>query len=179
MSNKYKYDYVIFDWGGTLAYSGTRDIFAKSKNIKNKLAVLYPDVIDTLVTLKKKGIKMGIISNTNYPYEQLSDAFIKSGLNNFFDFAIYSNQPNMLKKPAPTMFIKSLEYIKSTGNTIIPSRILYVGNKYDRDIVGASQCKFKTALITRNRLCLDLDQIKSIYPTHIISKIEQICNLLI
>ena len=69
----------------------------------------------------------------------------------------------MLKNQT-TMFIKSLEDIKSTGNTIIPSQYCIFGNKYiDRDIVGASQCKFKTALITRNRLCLDLDQIKSIF----------------
>lgn len=179
MSNKYKYDYILFDWGGTLAYSGTRDIFAKSKNIKHKLAVLYPDVIDTLILLKKKGIKMGIISNTTYPHEELKQAFIQCGLNQYFDFTIYSNQPNMKKKPDPSMFFRSLEYIRFAGKSMKPNRILYVGNKYETDIIGAGQCKFETALIARNSIYFDLNQTKLIYPTHIISKIGELCNLLI
>lgn len=174
-----KYDYILFDWGGTLAYSGTRDIFAESNNIKNKLAVLYPDVIPTLITLKKNGVKMGIISNTTYSYNKLDKAFSKSGLYTFFDFAIYSNQPKMKKKPNQTMFFKALEYIKLANKSIKPDRILYVGNKYDKDIIGASLCNLKTAWIVRSETCLNTNQIRLIFPTHIISKIEQLCKLLV
>ncbi len=112
-----------------------RDIFAQRK--------VYPQAIPTLQKLKEAGIKLGLVSNTTNP------GFIKNlereqfGLAPYFDFAIYSSEVPF-RKPHPSIF-----YLAQKRMDFVPEKILFVGDSYEADIVGAHEVGMATAWLNR------------------------------
>ena len=64
---------------------------------------VYPDVVSVLSSLKKMGVRMGIISNTTNPIFMKERERQASGLKPFFEFAIYSSA-TPYRKPHPSIF---------------------------------------------------------------------------
>ncbi len=56
--------HIYFDWSGTLARSGSKDILLSNSDLNSKLESLFPDTIDVLFELNRSGYKLGIISNS-------------------------------------------------------------------------------------------------------------------
>ena len=97
---------VIFDWGGVLGHSGQRHVFLYSPSITQRRAAVKHDIVKVLKTLKSKGVMLGILSNTRYSREDMTNALKKLKLDKYFKFAIYSSDdftdkggPKMCRKP--------------------------------------------------------------------------------
>ncbi|GMO26120.1 MAG: HAD family hydrolase [Termitinemataceae bacterium] len=107
----------------------------KFKNIE-----LYPHVLETLKLFKKCGLKLGILSDfrLKYKIENLN-------LENIFDAELSTGDVGALK-PHKQPFLELAGRLNT--NT---QRILYVGNHYKYDILGAKNAGFgAAALICRN-----------------------------
>ncbi|GHT70317.1 phosphoglycolate phosphatase [Spirochaetia bacterium] len=111
-----------------LIYRGWVSLF---RNIK-----LFPYVGETLGAIRSKGLKLGLLSD--FPPEQKLEYL---GLGGIWDAVCCSEQVGRLK-PAPESFE---ELARVMG--LKPERLLYVGNSFSYDVIGAKNAGMKTALI--------------------------------
>ena len=111
-----------------LIYRGWEPHFKKIK--------LFPYVRETLDVFRKKGIKMGLLSDFP-PETKLKNLKIDG----YWDTVICSEITGRLK-PDPASF---LEMAGKMGTA--PEKTLYVGNSVSYDVAGAARAGMKTALI--------------------------------
>ena len=104
---------------------------------------VYPDVVSVLSSLKKMGVRMGIISNTTNPIFMKERERQATGLKHFFEFAIYSSD-TIYRKPHPSIFESAVAYLGMN-----PKEILFVGDSIFMDVVGAQGIGMKSAWLNR------------------------------
>jgi len=92
----------------------------------------YPGVIETLKSLKKRGLKLAIVSDglRLKVWMRLNAA----GLDRFFDTVVTYDDTGK-KKPAKEPFLKALSHLR-----VKPHECLMVGDCPEKDIVGAKAC---------------------------------------
>jgi putative hydrolase of the HAD superfamily len=112
-----------------LIYKGWEPVFKKVK--------LYPQVIETLLALKEGGVKLGLLSDfppeTKLQYLNIPD---------LWDTVLCSEIIGALK-PDPLPFE---ELARRMG--LPPEQILYVGNSFAYDVVGAKKAGMKAAWVS-------------------------------
>lgn len=115
-------------------YSRCCEIYEREKlhNLK-----LYPGVKDTLVDLKKQGLKLAIITDADsyHAFARLT----KVELLDFFDVLITTDMTGT-KKPDPAHFLYALEALSAR-----PEESLVVGDSIRRDMLPARKLGIKTA----------------------------------
>ncbi len=118
--------------------------------------VLFDDVLDSFKTLKKQGLKLGIITNLKSDINLLCREL---GLGSYLDVTLTSNTAGAAK-PSPRIFLAALE---KTG--VVAEDAIYVGDQYQVDVVGARKAGMKPVLIDRYDLypqVTDCPRIKSL-----------------
>jgi HAD superfamily hydrolase (TIGR01662 family) len=105
-----------------------------------KLAIVEPDIRDTLSKLRDMGLKLGIVSNTFGPGASLDRHLQELGLLEFFPLRIYS-YTQARRKPDIGIFREAARQIG-----IEPHKILFVGDRIDTDINGALKAGMKPIL---------------------------------
>jgi putative hydrolase of the HAD superfamily len=98
----------------------------------------YPNVRQTLLKIREKGLKIGIVSDA--PRMQAWLRLVEMGLADFFD-AVVAFEDTGEKKPSEKPF---LAITKKLG--VKPSEILFVGDDAKKDIFGAKNIGMKTVL---------------------------------
>lgn len=102
----------------------------------------YAGVKTLLKTLKESGMKIGVLSD--FPVQnKLRYMGLGSGL---FDFALCAEDSGYLK-PHPKAFQQLVEVCGCA-----PEEVLYVGNSYSKDIVGAKKAGMIAAHLTRKKV---------------------------
>eukprot|EP00600_Ochromonadales_sp_CCMP1393_P015050 CAMPEP_0174996254 /NCGR_PEP_ID=MMETSP0005-20121125/289_1 /TAXON_ID=420556 /ORGANISM="Ochromonas sp., Strain CCMP1393" /LENGTH=533 /DNA_ID=CAMNT_0016250635 /DNA_START=132 /DNA_END=1733 /DNA_ORIENTATION=+ len=99
---------------------------------------LYDDVLPCFDWLRAQNIQIGVLTNGNADLNSHCD-----GLKSYLDISLSSVEIGCMK-PAKLGFIAC-----SQLTNIRPSRILYVGDSYEKDILGAKQCGMHGALLLR------------------------------
>ncbi|MFH1700151.1 MAG: HAD family hydrolase [Candidatus Zixiibacteriota bacterium] len=117
------------------AYSATRP-YMKLKS----------GIIETLNTLKQHGYKLGLISNTLFSAELLNEDLKLLGLESYFDATIYSTDVGF-RKPHPRIFFYAADKMG-----LAPDEIIYVGDRYRVDMLGARYSGMHPILFYRKDL---------------------------
>jgi putative hydrolase of the HAD superfamily len=117
-----------------IIYRGWEPLFKKVK--------LFPHVIEMLKTLRGNGLKLGMLSD--FPLEKKIEYL---GLGGFWDVVLCSEEIGRLK-PDPLPF-----YELAKALVLPPEEILYVGNSFSYDVLGAAGAGMKTAWIRSKRKC--------------------------
>ena len=92
------------------------------------LPVLFEDSLPTLIKLKGKGIKTGLISNLASPYKRpVKDL----GLEKYFDVIVFSCDEGVAK-PDASIYKFALEQLGSSS-----AEALMIGDSYRSDVEGA------------------------------------------
>jgi putative hydrolase of the HAD superfamily len=112
-----------------LIYRGWEPLF--------KTIALYPDVQETLETLRRRGLKLGLLSD--FPPELKLEHLNLAGC---WDAVLCSERIGALK-PASAPFFELAQRL-----SVSPERLLYVGNSVAYDIIGAKNAGMKAALIS-------------------------------
>jgi HAD superfamily hydrolase (TIGR01549 family) len=90
---------------------------------------IYPDTINVLTDLQKRGYRLGVISNWEAPtLPSLCDQF---GLTRFFDFILPSREAEA-SKPDPLIFQKAMDALQ-----VRPEHAVHVGDSFSCDVMGA------------------------------------------
>jgi putative hydrolase of the HAD superfamily len=112
---------------------------------------LFSDVQDTLVRLRSRGIRLGVLSN--FP-PHLEETLKLHGIHGYFDFYVVSSLVGM-EKPDPAIFELAIE---RAG--VPKEEILYVGDNVDDDIRGARAVGLPAILIDRHDRWLEADCVR-------------------
>ncbi|MDR0561884.1 MAG: HAD family hydrolase [Spirochaetaceae bacterium] len=113
----------------SLIYRGWEPLF---KTIKP-----YPELRETLQTLRSAGLKLGVLSD--FPPEA---KLANLNLNGYWDAVLCSERAGALK-PDPAPFLELLKKLEISAD-----RLLYVGNSVAYDIIGAKNIGMKAALVS-------------------------------
>lgn len=100
----------------------------------------YEDCDNVLDSLKKKGFKLGIISNFD---ERLFDIINNLKLSKYFDFVCIPSNSNGAYKPQAEIFRQALR--KSELESA--QQILHIGDNFELDYKAALNSNFKSILL--------------------------------
>ena len=105
---------------------------------------LYEDTVPVLDAMQKAGLKLGIVSNPTNPPDMKRYELALFGLEAYFDFGIYSSEVPF-RKPHPSIFKLAVRKMD-----LLPEKVLFVGDSYEADIVGAHRVGMATAWVNRD-----------------------------
>lgn len=97
-----------------------------------------PDVPATLEKLKQAGFRLGVLSNRTHPCNEYLESL---GLIDYFDLALVAGEVACWK-PEPEIFRHALERL-----ALGAGQVVYVGDNYFADIVGARRAGLEPILI--------------------------------
>lgn len=133
---------------------------------------LFPGVKKALTDLKKKGLKLGILSNAQFYTLMIMEKKLKKPMNHFFDkdIELYSFRLGY-SKPNP----KGFEMLKKRLNKhkIKPNETLFVGNDTLKDIWAAKKAGLKTCLY----VCKQTYYKKKVKPDYKIKDLRKIIKI--
>jgi putative hydrolase of the HAD superfamily len=101
----------------------------------------FPKMRETLFSLSKKGFSLGFMSDLD-----IGNRLEILGVAELSQLAFSSQEAGYLK-PNKAPFERLIG-----GFALAPQEILYVGNSYNYDILGARACGIRTAHITRRQI---------------------------
>ncbi|HSS20778.1 MAG TPA: HAD-IA family hydrolase [Pyrinomonadaceae bacterium] len=117
---------------------------------------LFEDVLPVLSLIQQKGIPLGLVANWDRDLPELTE---RLGIKQYFA-TIVSSQEAGVEKPDPAIFESALRKLSlPVGN----DRVLYVGNEYRADVMGARSAGLTPILIDRTELYANADCRR--YPT--------------
>jgi HAD superfamily hydrolase (TIGR01549 family) len=105
---------------------------------------LYPDVPETLESLKSADYRLGIVSNWE---SRLLDLCMAHGIARYFDFAVVSEREGYVK-PHPHMYRRALEL---AGTPV--EHVAHVGDSLRDDVEGATAVGIRGILLDREGAC--------------------------
>lgn len=126
---------------------------AVNEGLATRKSVWYSDAIPVLMILRKRGYKLGLITNTHW---RLLDE-TKKELKKYFDVITLSYEHGYAK-PHPSIFLATLEMLGINANNC-----LHVGDDPIADVQGAKKVGMKTSFIKRGKRKTNADmQIKQL-----------------
>ncbi len=139
----------------------------------------YNGILDLLISLKKEGFMLGILSNAQfYTPIQLKKLFSLKNLNFYEiferDLVIFSYKFGV-SKPNPVLFEILSDRLKAKG--ILEKDVMFVGNDLRRDIYGAKRCGMRTALFAGDKQCLKNNM--KIEPDVVFHKFSQLKEIIL
>ena len=140
-------------------------------NVKFALLRLFPNTMSTLIHLKSKGYKLGIISNglTIKQYEKL----VRLGLHHFFDSVITSQEAGV-EKPDTAIYELAMKRMGCNAENSV-----MIGNSFNDDILGAINTGMSAVYLTQGLTDFELQKIEKLgIKLDIISDIGDIKKIL-
>lgn len=138
--------------------------------VTQKNWVLEEDAISTLETLKSRGYRMGLISNTSDD-SNVQGILDRWELRPFFE-TILTSAALGIRKPDPRIFQVALEHFQ-----VQPYAVAMIGDMLNADVLGANQSGIYSIWITR-RVQLPEEGELAIQPQAVVTALDQIPGLL-
>ncbi|MEM2130854.1 MAG: HAD-IA family hydrolase [Candidatus Bathyarchaeia archaeon] len=114
---------------------------------------LYPDVKDTILILRRKGLKLGIVSNGLR--KDIKEILSRVSLTGKFDVTVGVDDAGA-SKPDKRIFQRALNEL-----TVSPNEAIFVGDNLEADYKGAENAGLKPLLIDRgNKVLGNLNKIR-------------------
>ena len=137
-----------------------------------KVAHLKPfsDTVGTLLKLKDMGYKLGVITEGTHIKQW--EKIIRLGLQHFFHVVFISREINE-DKSSGRLFKAAVKELK-----LKPDECIYVGDKLDRDILGANSTGMTSVRILQGRYKDENPRNKEETPNHTINNLEELLGIL-
>jgi putative hydrolase of the HAD superfamily len=133
---------------------------------KRKYLVPFSDARRTLDALRKKGYKLGVVSN-GIPVKQW-EKLIRLNLQRHFDVVIIATAKHELK-PSPKAFLAAA---KRLG--VRPDEVVFVGDRPEKDIKGANRAGMISVQLISGMDCPELPQGRQQEPDIIIRRLTDL-----
>ena len=101
-----------------------------------------PAALPTLVALKERGLKTGLLSNTHWPRDLHEKWLREAGLLELLDVRLYTSDMTHMK-PHPSAFRQLLSSLD-----VAPERAVFVGDRIRDDVAGAQSAGMRAVLLT-------------------------------
>jgi putative hydrolase of the HAD superfamily len=154
---------VFFDLGDTLI------VEQSDKHLGETPFDAVPQAEETLIALKQKGIKVGIITNTTISTEKdVRKTLRQLGLESYIDFIVTSVDAGY-EKPDERIFSIAL---RTAG--VKASDAVMVGDRVSKDIVGGNRIGMKTILFKWNQHYPEIVAGREEQPTYTIRSLGEL-----
>jgi len=114
---------------------------------------VYDDVVETLDRLRRRGLRLGVVSNWDSRLRGIAEGL---GLAARVDFLVISAEAGV-RKPDPGIFRLALE---KAG--VRPEEALHVGDLAEEDVLGAQRAGVRAALIERSTRMVDASAVPGV-----------------
>jgi len=104
-----------------------------------------PDALPLLRELRRRGIKVGVLSNTMWPRRAHEQIFVRDEVLELIDGAVYTSEIDWVK-PHPEAFRAAMAAVGETE----PAACVFVGDRPYDDIHGAKSAGMRAVLITNS-----------------------------
>jgi len=138
-------------------------------NTKVAYLVPYADTIPTLLKLKEKNIRLGVVTD-GLPAKQW-EKLIRLGVQHFFDAVIVS-EDYQTSKPDVKLFQEAVRKL-----SVKPSEAMMVGDKVEKDISGANKAGLVSVQILHPDIKEKKPQDELEYPDYIIRELKEILKI--
>ena len=101
-----------------------------------------PDVPELFRRLRAAGVKIGVLSNTMWPRSMHEQVFIRDGVLELIDGAVYSSEIEWTK-PHPEAFRAAMTAVGVTD----PAACVFVGDRPYDDVFGAKRAGMRAVLV--------------------------------
>jgi len=156
---------VFFDLGDTLI--AEEDI--GGRHLGEVTLKKLPHLDEVLTELKKKGFKLGIITNTVTSREEnVRMALRNIDIEKYFDVIITSVDVGH-EKPDERIFLTALRKVR-----VKPKEAVMVGNRISADIVGGNRVGMKTILFKWNKRYKERITSPEEQPTRTIKSLDEL-----
>ncbi len=105
-----------------------------------------PDTVPTLRELRRRGLRLGLVSNAPYRAASMHDQLARLGLLPLLDAAVFSSAVGW-RKPSPVIFERALAELGAG-----PEATLMVGDRGREDVDGAHGVGMRAALLREHRV---------------------------
>jgi putative hydrolase of the HAD superfamily len=141
---------VLAEWAARLAGSVTPEQLAAARDALGLQWVgsldVFPGVLEALAELKRRGYRMGLVSNCTVPREYCLKELDRQGLAALMDFTIVSSAVGY-RKPSPVIYDAAVREAFPNGQRPDLSRVLFVGDSPALDVIAPAAMGMKTALV--------------------------------
>lgn len=130
-----------------------------------------PGAKGTLIELKRRGYRLGVISNTmsSLDVPRSLDAF---GWNEYFEVVILSSAVK-IRKPAPEIFLAA-----TGAMNVDPAQCAYLGNRISKDTVGCKRAGFALGIIIEPPGLPQADELdQTIAPDSVIHSLGELLDI--
>jgi putative hydrolase of the HAD superfamily len=103
---------------------------------------LDPDAVPTLIGLRERGIRIGVLSNTLWTRSRHEEIFVRDGVHHLIDAAVYTSEIPWTK-PHPEAFRAAMTALGVSE----PARCVFVGDRPFDDIFGARRAGLRAVLL--------------------------------
>jgi putative hydrolase of the HAD superfamily len=134
--------------------------------------LLFPQAHALLDSLRSRGLKTAIVSNTSVPGWLLEPVLEKQGLASRIDLAVFSSDVGK-RKPHPLIFSRSLD-----GLGIEAGNALFVGDRVRQDVRGARDAGMVTVQALWSRADEHLDGAEPDFEAYTMMDVLNIVNRL-
>lgn len=130
---------------------------------------LLPNTKEVLIELKKRGLKVCIVSNLT-SFVQLRK-IVKLGITTEVDYLVTSQEAGV-EKPHPAIFLMALNKME-----LSPHEVFMVGDSLATDVEGANAAKIPSVWLKTDRDD-NREMLKEVYPQHTIHNILELLSLI-
>lgn len=160
---------VFFDLGDTLVAEEA----VGGKHLWEATLTKLPYLDEVLAELKRKGFKLGIITNTVTSREEhVRSALQKIDIEKYFDLVLTSVDVGH-EKPDERIFMTALRALR-----VKPYEAVMVGNRISTDVVGGNRLGMKTILLKWNKRYNERITSREEQPTRIIKSFRELLSVL-
>jgi putative hydrolase of the HAD superfamily len=124
-----------------------------------------PDVAPLLRELRRRGIKVGVLSNTMWPRAAHEQIFIRDEVLDLIDGAVYSSEIPWVK-PHPEAFRAAMRAVGVTH----PADCVFVGDRPYDDVHGAKSVGMRAVLVPNS----DVPAFEAAEPDAVISRLSEL-----
>jgi len=106
-----------------------------------------PTARATLLALRERGLRIGILSNTLWPQVEHDRIFARDGIEDLIDAAVYSSEIAWTK-PDPRAFEAAMHVVGVRD----PARAVFVGDRLFDDVFGAQRAGMKAVHVPHSAI---------------------------
>jgi len=124
-----------------------------------------PQAPELLRRLRSDGIKIGVLSNTMWPRSRHEEIFVRDGVLELIDGAVYTSEIDWTK-PHPEAFRAAMAAVGVDD----PAACVFVGDRPFDDVYGAKQAGMRAVLIANS----DVPAFADAEPDAVITRLDEL-----
>ena len=128
-----------------------------------------PDAPELLRRLRAAGVKVGVLSNTMWPRSMHEQVFVRDGVLDLIDGAVYSSEIEWTK-PHPEAFRAAMHAVGVSD----PAACVFVGDRPFDDVYGAKRAGMRAVLVPNS----DVPECPDAEPDAVIGRLADLAPLI-